>query len=196
MPIFFFLRLLVRIPPPPPNYGVGWFYIILLAPTENDGFEGEIRDYGGETGFEGKLERSYVRRYAKLKNMGLERSESLAKDLEWFKEQGYVIPEPSALAVNYAEYLKELLEKDPQAFICHFYNIYFAHSASRSRKKGLIECLRTRVVTSELSQLLQNVREKLNKVAETWIREEKNHCLEETDKSFKYSGDILRLILL
>jgi len=47
----------------------------------------------------------------------------------------------------------------------------------------------------ELSQLLQNVREKLNKVAEEWTREEKNHCLEETEKSFKYSGEILRLIL-
>ena len=47
----------------------------------------------------------------------------------------------------------------------------------------------------DLSGLLQNVREKLNKVAEEWTREEKNHCLEETEKSFKYSGEILRLIL-
>ena len=59
-------------------------------------------------------------------------SESLAKDLEWFKEQGYAIPEPSAPGVNYSEYLKELSEKDPQAFICHFYNIYFAHSTGCS----------------------------------------------------------------
>ena len=64
-----------------------------------------------------------------LKNTVLERSESLDKDLEWFKEQGYAIPEPSAPAVNYAMYLKELSEKDPRAFICHFYKIYFAHSA-------------------------------------------------------------------
>lgn len=82
----------------------------------------------------------------------------------------------------------------------------------------------------DLSQLLQNVREKLNKVAEvsflvpfnscifilylfdslnlqtfsfillsfftqSWTREQKDHCLEETEKSFKLSGDILRLIL-
>ena len=93
----------------------------------------------------------------------------------------------------------------------------------------------------DLSQLLQNVREKLNRVAEVvllelffpynspwhipnfdpfrytfnisalfillvsntiyvgfkqnWSREEKNHCLDETEKSFKFSGDILRLIL-
>ena len=90
----------------------------------------------------------------------------------------------------------------------------------------------------DLSQLLQGVRDKLNRVAEvilsvlfplhkstftvfyinqfvcsttlfifvvsntycvgfnqSWTREEKNHCLEETEKSFKFSGDILRLIL-
>ncbi|KAF3626285.1 hypothetical protein FXO38_29348 [Capsicum annuum] len=43
----------------------------------------------------------------------------------------------------------------------------------------------------DLSHLLQNVRDKLNKVAENWTREEKNHCLEETEKSFKFSGAIL-----
>ncbi|PHT73472.1 hypothetical protein T459_24257 [Capsicum annuum] len=43
----------------------------------------------------------------------------------------------------------------------------------------------------ELSLLLQNVIDKLNKVAENWTREEKNHCLEETEKSFEFSGAIL-----
>lgn len=66
---------------------------------------------------------------SEFRNTGLERSEKLAKDLEWFKEQGHAIPEPSAPGLTYAEYLKELSEKDPQAFLCHFYNIYFAHSA-------------------------------------------------------------------
>ena len=66
---------------------------------------------------------------SEFRNTGLERSEKLAKDLEWFKEQGHTIPEPSSPGVTYALYLEELSEKDPQAFICHFYNIYFAHSA-------------------------------------------------------------------
>lgn len=59
----------------------------------------------------------------------MERSEKLAEDLEWFKEQGHAIPEPSSPGLSYARYLEELSEKDPQAFICHFYNVYFAHSA-------------------------------------------------------------------
>ncbi|XP_022897289.1 heme oxygenase 1, chloroplastic-like isoform X2 [Olea europaea var. sylvestris] len=140
--------------------------------------------------------------YAEFRNTGLERSESLAKDLEWFKTQGYAIPEPSSPGVSYAQYLEELSEKDPQALICHFYNIYFAHTAGgRMIGKKVAEKLLNKEELEfykwdgNLSELLQNVREKLNRVAENWTREEKNHCLEETEKSFKLSGDILRLIL-
>lgn len=140
--------------------------------------------------------------YAEFRNTGLERSEKLAKDLECFKEQGYTIPEPCSPGVTYAKYLKELSEKDPQAFICHFYNIYFAHSAGGRMigKKVAEKILDNKELEfykwdGELSQLLQNVRDKLNKVAGSWTREEKNHCLDETEKSFKHSGEILRLIL-
>ncbi|XP_050215128.1 heme oxygenase 1, chloroplastic [Mercurialis annua] len=140
--------------------------------------------------------------YAEFKNTGLERSEALAKDLEWFKEQGYAIPEPSSPGVNYSQLLKELAEKNPPAFICHFYNIYFAHTAGGRMigKKVAQKILNSKELEfykwdGDLSQMLQNVRDKLNQVAESWTREEKNHCLEETEKSFKYSGEILRLIL-
>ncbi|XP_061356355.1 heme oxygenase 1, chloroplastic-like [Gastrolobium bilobum] len=140
--------------------------------------------------------------YAEFRNTGLERSASLAKDLEWFKEQGHTIPEPSSPGLTYAQYLTELSHKDPQAFICHFYNIYFAHTAGGRMigKKVAEKLLNSKGLEfykwdGDLSQLLQNVRDKLNKVAEEWTREEKNHFLEETEKSFKFSGEILRLIL-
>lgn len=151
---------------------------------------------------EGIIDMAAYPSYAEFKNTGLERSGPLAKDLEWFKEKGYAIPEPSSPGRNYAEILKELSEKDPQAFICHFYNVYFAHSAGGRMigKKVAAQILNNKDLEfykwdGDLSQLLQNVRDKLNKVAESWTREEKNHCLEETEKSFKYSGEILRLIL-
>ncbi|XP_042415236.1 heme oxygenase 1, chloroplastic-like [Zingiber officinale] len=67
--------------------------------------------------------------YAEFRSTGLERSEKLAKDLKWFKDQGHTIPEPSSPGVSYSQHLEELSQKDPQAFICHFYNIYFTHSA-------------------------------------------------------------------
>lgn len=66
---------------------------------------------------------------AEFRNTGLERSEALKKDLEWFRQQGHTIPEPSAPGTTYASLLEELSDKDPQAFICHFYNVYFAHTA-------------------------------------------------------------------
>ncbi|CAH9088054.1 unnamed protein product [Cuscuta europaea] len=140
--------------------------------------------------------------YAEFRNTGLERSESLEKDLEWFKQQGHSIPEPSEPGLSYARYLKELSVGDPQAFLCHFYNIYFAHTAGGRMigKKVAEKILNKKELEfykwdGDISQLLQNVREKLNKVSESWTREQKNHCLEETQKSFKLSGDILRLIL-
>ncbi|KAI0491662.1 hypothetical protein KFK09_025922 [Dendrobium nobile] len=140
--------------------------------------------------------------YAEFKSTGLERSEKLTKDLEWFKEQGHAIPDPSTPGLTYSQLLKELSVKDPQAFICHFYNIYFAHTAGGRMigKKVAEKILDGKELEfykweGDLRQLLQNVREKLNEVANDWSREEKNHCLEETEKSFKYSGDILRLIL-
>ena len=41
---------------------------------------------------------------------------------------------------------------------------------------------------------LAEVRAPLNAVAEGWTREEKDSCLDETEKSFKYSGGLLRTI--
>jgi heme oxygenase len=64
-----------------------------------------------------------------FRNTGLERSERLAKDLEWFESQGHTIPEPGPAGMSYADFLTELSEKNVPAFICHFYNVYFAHSA-------------------------------------------------------------------
>lgn len=140
--------------------------------------------------------------YAEFRNTGLERSEALAKDLAWLKEQGHSIPEPSQPGLDYSARLEELSKNDPQAFICHFYNTYFAHSAGgrmigRKVAEKVLDGKELEFYKwdGDLSQLLQSVRDKLNKVAENWTREEKNHCLEETEKSFKHSGEILRLIL-
>ncbi|CAM0910111.1 unnamed protein product [Alopecurus aequalis] len=147
------------------------------------------------------VDRAAVPWYAEFRNTGLERSEPLKKDLEWFVEQGHAIPEPTAAGTTYASYLEELSEKDPQAFICHFYNVYFAHTAGgRMIGKKVAEKILDKKELEfykwegTLSQLLQNVRSKLNQVASSWSREEKDHCLEETEKSFSYSGGLLRQI--
>ncbi|KAI4969237.1 hypothetical protein ZWY2020_000151 [Hordeum vulgare] len=147
------------------------------------------------------VDRAAVPWYAEFRNTGLERSEALKKDLKWFSEQGHTIPEPSAADTRYASYLEELSEKDQHAFFCHFYNMYFGQSAGGrlTGKKIADKILNKKELEfykweGTLSDLLQNVREKLNQVASSWTQEEKNRCLEETETSFAYSGERLRKI--
>lgn len=66
---------------------------------------------------------------AYFRKTGLERSEAISRDIEWFRQQGVVIPEPDDPGVSYAKYLEELSEKSAPMFLCHFYNIYFSHIA-------------------------------------------------------------------
>ncbi|CAM8979761.1 unnamed protein product [Rhodiola kirilowii] len=148
------------------------------------------------------VEKAVFPAYAEFRNTGLERTSSLAKDLSWFEAQGNVIPKPSSPGVDYVKYLEEKAEKDPQGFICHFYNVYFAHSAGGrmigrkvAQKLSIEKDLEFYKWDGELPKLLQSVKEKLNQVAEGWTREEKDRCLDETEKSFQYSGAILRLII-
>lgn len=66
---------------------------------------------------------------AYFRKTGLERSEGLSKDLEYFRQKGIVIPEPRNPGLTYTKYLEELAEKSAPLFLCHFYNIYFSHIA-------------------------------------------------------------------
>jgi len=65
---------------------------------------------------------------ATLKNTGLERTVALDKDIAWFlsDEGGCQPTTPTEAATGYAAELKRL---STPAFICHFYNYYFAHTA-------------------------------------------------------------------
>ncbi|KAI3911377.1 hypothetical protein MKW98_010264 [Papaver atlanticum] len=142
--------------------------------------------------------------YAELRNTGLERSGALAKDLEWFTEEmGIQIPPPTTAGIAYASYLEEVAVKNPKKIFCHFYDIYFGLAAGGRMlgKRASEKILEKKELefykwnNGELSELLQNAREKLNKVAQSWSREEKDQCLEETEISFKYSEDIMKLII-
>jgi hypothetical protein len=89
-----------------------------------------------------------VRSDVYFRKSGLERSESIAKDLEWFREQGVAIPKPSPSGSQYAAYLTELSESNAPAFLSHYYNIYFAHTTGGVAIGGkvtpcldLIQCL-------------------------------------------------------
>ncbi|CAM8916103.1 unnamed protein product [Rhodiola kirilowii] len=141
--------------------------------------------------------------YCYFRNTGFERSESLFKDLEWFSQQGIVIPEPSNPGVNYVKYLEELAERSAPLFLSHFYNIYFSHIAggqviARKVSEKIFEGKELEFYRWErdVEELLKDVRQKLNTLGEHWSRDDKNRCLKETTKSFRYMGQIVRLIIL
>lgn len=47
----------------------------------------------------------------------------------------------------------------------------------------------------DLAAAMERTRDAINKAAESWSRAEKDRCLAETELSFKYSGELLRLIV-
>ncbi|KAK4745687.1 hypothetical protein SAY87_011999 [Trapa incisa] len=141
--------------------------------------------------------------YAYFRKTGLERSGSLSKDLEWFSQQEVAIPPASDPGVTYSKYIEELAEKSAPLFLSHFYNIYFSHIAggqvivnqvSEKMLKGRqMEFCRW---DGDVLISFQDVRKKLNMLGEHWSRDERNKCLKETTKAFRYMGQIVRLIIL
>ncbi|KAK4859379.1 hypothetical protein QYF36_004477 [Acer negundo] len=129
--------------------------------------------------------------YAYFRNTGLERAGGISKDLEWFNEQGIVIPEPSTPGVSYAKYLEELAERSAPLFLSHFYNVYFSHIAggqviAKQVSEKILEGRELELYKwdGEAEELLKGVRENLNMLGEHWTRDEKNKCLREASKSF------------
>jgi len=143
--------------------------------------------------------------YERFQNTGLERAAPLAKDIAWMAETyGLSVPEVQAdgPGATYSKLLEELAESNPPAFICHYYNTYFAHTAGGrmigSKVAGMIlddAELEFYQYEGELTQLLENVRGELNSAAEAWTADEKEVCLDETMQSFKYSGGIMQCIM-
>lgn len=90
-------------------------------------------------------------RLVAFRDTGLERSEALGKDIAWMIQsypdatestsapgeagmrEGRIasgmLPPPTESAVEYAALLKRMVGSSLPAFVCHFYNHYFAHTA-------------------------------------------------------------------
>jgi heme oxygenase len=139
--------------------------------------------------------------YVKFQNTGLERSQALSDDIAWYTQQ-FDLPQPvitdSGPGMQYAKHLREIAADDPQDFVCHFYNYYFAHTAGgRMIGKNLANSLlagkelKFYQYDGDVNQLLDTVRANLNDLAESWTREQKDHCLQETADAFKWSGKVM-----
>jgi len=141
--------------------------------------------------------------YPNFRNTGLERAAALEKDIKWFETEKGLTTEPleGGVGAIYADYLRKMAAEDVPGFICHFYNVYFAHSAGGrmigKKMSGMLlddHTLAFYEWDGDIKELLAGTKEILNKVADDWTREEKDRCLEETELSFKYSGQILRTL--
>eukprot|EP00188_Purpureofilum_apyrenoidigerum_P001733 Plantae.Rhodophyta-Purpureofilum_apyrenoidigerum.ctg19822.p1 GENE.Plantae.Rhodophyta-Purpureofilum_apyrenoidigerum.ctg19822~~Plantae.Rhodophyta-Purpureofilum_apyrenoidigerum.ctg19822.p1 ORF type:complete len:254 (+),score=48.64 Plantae.Rhodophyta-Purpureofilum_apyrenoidigerum.ctg19822:78-839(+) len=147
---------------------------------------------------EGIVEEGKNDMLARFKNSGLERSEALAKDIKWFQDQGFTTPEPTAYATRYVDYLKKLVDSRPNAFLCHWYNYYFAHTAGgrmigRMMSNMLFDGRELEFYhwDRDVKEILGEVRKIIDEVAKDWPREEKDDCLKETQLAFSYSGTVL-----
>ena len=155
--------------------------------------------------------------YEPFRNTGLERSQALAEDVRWFKEKYAMEPTETGddgPGARYAAELRRLAADDPPAFVCHFYNVYFAHTAGGRMigakmsdmllERHALEFYKYPLAPGEAvaapggggdhRPLLDAVRRSLDAVAEGWTREQKDRCLAETEESFKMSGALLRSI--
>ncbi|RZB58493.1 putative inactive heme oxygenase 2, chloroplastic [Glycine soja] len=117
-------------------------------------------------------------------------------------EEGNVIPTPGSPGLTYVKYLEELVEISAPLFLSHFYNIYFSHIAAGQviGKKVSEELLEGKELEfykweGDVPELLKDVHDKLNMLSEHWSRDDKNRCLKETTKAFRYMGQIVRLIV-
>ncbi|KIZ03427.1 heme oxygenase [Monoraphidium neglectum] len=155
--------------------------------------------------FEDIISKAERPEYEQFQGTGLERVAAIDKDLAWFQET-YGISAPQLPAdspgLAYAQKLYGLAVSDPPAFICHYYNYFFAHTAGGrmigSKVSSMIldnAELEFYKYDGDVAPLLDAVRSKINALSESWTREQKDHCLQETADTFKYSGSLMPFIM-
>lgn len=142
--------------------------------------------------------------FKRFQDSGLERAGPLEQDIQHLsQEYNLQVPQPAEDGPGraYARLLSDLARDKPEVFICHFYNTYFAHTAGGRMIGAKVSSmvldnkqLQFYKYRSDVKQLLENVRDQINEVADGWTREQKDHCLEETEKAFSYAGGLMRCI--
>ncbi|KAJ1637695.1 hypothetical protein T492DRAFT_950257 [Pavlovales sp. CCMP2436] len=130
-----------------------------------------------------------------LRSTGLERTTPLKLDIALLISEGCEAATPTAIATDYASMLKTL---PTPAFVCHFYNYYFAHTAGgRMIGKQLSDALlEGRVLDfykwdGDVKELLGAARKHIDDMAEAWTPEQRSECVEQTAASFKGAGSLM-----
>lgn len=138
---------------------------------------------------------------APFRATGLERTAALDADIAWFESEGLPTPAVGAAGLEYAATIRALADaKAWPRLVCHFYNFYFAHTAGGQMIGKMMGAKLLGGRTLEFYQwggadpkeaLLPGLRGKIDEMALTWSREEKDACLAETAASFRGGGSLM-----
>jgi len=148
-------------------------------------------------------------RYECLRNTGLERGPALAQDIEYMVSTWNLTRTDSSSSSSsssspgsvYAAMITDLAANNPPAFICHYYNFYFAHTAGgRMIGKQVSDAVLDGWMGAfykwdgPVSGLLNGVRDSLNEMGAGWSEAEKRASMEETPQTFAMAGSLMRLM--
>jgi heme oxygenase (biliverdin-producing, ferredoxin) len=141
-----------------------------------------------------------------FKGTGLERGEALVQDIQWFKETKSMGPLPDledGPGAKYVQYLTKIAESDIPAFLCHYYNTYFAHMSGGAM---IGKSLSNKLLDGDQLEFYQypgganpkvlgkDVKASLDAVASSWSAEDRQRSVDETKMTFQYSGAVLHCI--
>lgn len=136
---------------------------------------------------------------AMFRNTGLERTEGLAKDIQFMMDE-YKLErlEVGSYGKDYADKMKEIAARDAiPEFMCHYYNYYFAHTAGGRMIGKQMSALLLEKLTLEfykwdgdLNEIKGRVKEDIEEMAASWSQDEKDECVAATADAFRGGGGI------
>jgi len=135
-----------------------------------------------------------------LRNSGLERVVGLKTDIAFVKTKyGVAATSPSPAAIEYAKYLQMI---ETPVFVCHFYNYYFAHTAGGRMIGSTVmntvfdgHLFQFYQWDRDVKEILAEVKGKIDVIANTWTREQKDASLSATPDTFQKAGSLLRVLV-
>ena len=142
---------------------------------------------------------------ATLRDTGLVRTAALDEDIAYLADLGI---QPAAFegttpGTEYARYMQDLARDNTPAFICHYYNTYFAHTSGgamigKSVSKSCLDGAELQFYKygRSPSSLKKDTMALLEDVAAGWTEAERQACIDETPKAFEMAGKVLRQIVL
>eukprot|EP00468_Gymnochlora_sp_CCMP2014_P010786 CAMPEP_0167749402 /NCGR_PEP_ID=MMETSP0110_2-20121227/5387_1 /TAXON_ID=629695 /ORGANISM="Gymnochlora sp., Strain CCMP2014" /LENGTH=240 /DNA_ID=CAMNT_0007634551 /DNA_START=128 /DNA_END=850 /DNA_ORIENTATION=+ len=131
---------------------------------------------------------------------GIRRIDGIERDIKNLM-QNYPeleLPEPGADALGYSQQLLTLAEESIPGFVCHYYNTHFANAAG-GRMIG--KFISDKISNGETLNLykyddgkkqLEDVRKTIDELANTWDKEDRSRCVEETPNAFKGASTVLQ----